>query len=177
MKKSDILSMPDYFYTYINLVEDGELNLCLNKYLHEISKINIKELEALGDQVYAPNKWTVKDIIQHVIDTERILCYRALRFARNDRNELPGFEENSFAENTTANNRSIKDMLDEFAIVRKGSIALFNNFNDEMLNRSGKASGREISVLALGFVLTGHQIHHFNIIKERYLPLLQQTVE
>ena len=172
MKKSDILSMPDYFYTYTNLVEDEDLKFCLNKYLNTILKINVSELDALGDKVYAPHKWTVKDIIQHVIDTERIMTYRALRFARNDKKELPGFDEEFFARNTTADKRTINDLLDEFAIVRKGSIALFNNFNDEMLSTIGKANEREISPLALGFVITGHQIHHFNIIRERYLSLL-----
>lgn len=177
MKKTEIISLPEYFYNYLNLLEDEDLNFCLNKNLEEIKSINIKELEALGNKVYAPNKWTVKDILQHIIDTERIMAYRALRFARNDKNELEGFDEDYFAENTTAESRTIKDLMDEFILVRKGSISLFNSFNNEMLKTTGKANGKEVSVVALGFIICGHQKHHLNIIKQRYIPLLEYIKE
>lgn len=118
---------------------------------------------------YAEGKWTIKEIIQHLIDSERVFAYRALRFSRNDKTALPGFEENSYVENTDAENRNLKDMLTELALVRQSSIMLFKSFSQEQLMRKGMASGFQVSVRALGFLITAHQNHHIKIFKERYL--------
>ncbi|MDQ3191088.1 MAG: DinB family protein [Bacteroidota bacterium] len=174
MKKSEIVSLPIYFNAYFNLLKEEDLNLCLEKSLNEITELNIEQLLKLRDKIYAPKKWTIKDILQHLIDTERIMSYRALRFARKDKNEIEGFDEDSFAENTTAKNRTVNDLLEEYILVRKSSVFLFKNFSDQMLKTTGKANGKEISVLALGFIICGHQKHHFNIIEQRYIPLLEQ---
>lgn len=172
MKKSQIAKMPEFFDRYIHLVEDIELIDALEKYDAMEKLIDAETLHRLGDKRYAPGKWTVKDIVQHVTDNERIQSYRALRFARNDKTPLPGYEENLFAGNARAGERSLDDLLEEFRAVRRSGILLFKGFSDEMLNREGTCYNISISVLALGFVLAGHQIHHINIIKERYLPLL-----
>ncbi|WP_291116072.1 DinB family protein [Flavobacterium sp. UBA6135] len=118
---------------------------------------------------YAEGKWTIKDILQHLIDAERIFAYRALRIARNDTTPLPGFEENDYVETAHANRRSVNDLLEEFVIVRKGTMSLFSTFTDEQLSRMGIASDNPVSVRAIGFIILGHQKHHEKIIKERYL--------
>lgn len=172
MKRSDIDPMPAFFDRYINLVEDVDVLEALEIHSPEVLFSEVDALEALGDSVYAPGKWTVKDIIQHCIDTERIMSYRALRFARNDQTPLPGFEENDYAQNSLASERALEDLLDEFEIVRAATLAQFQNFNDKMLHRSGQASSSTISAGALGFTIVGHTIHHRNVIRGRYLPLL-----
>ena len=118
---------------------------------------------------YAAGKWTLKELIQHIIDTERVFCYRALSFARNDQASLPGFDQDVFVDNAAANNRDYYDLLDEMKVLRKSSIQLFKSFSKEALLRIGVASNNKISVRALGYLFSGHQIHHINIVKERYL--------
>jgi len=172
MKRSDIFPLPHYFDRYIQLVEDIELLKGLETALEQFRAYDFTLLEQLGNKAYAEGKWTVKDILQHIIDTERIMGYRALRFARQDTTALPGFDENLFAATANAERRSIQLIASDFIAARQNSIALFKSFDDEMLMQKGIAFKSEISVLALGFVLIGHQEHHFGVIKERYLPLL-----
>jgi hypothetical protein len=172
MKKSDVHPMPQFFDRYIHLAEDDEIVSSLEKNLHVLENLNREQLEKLGDRVYAPDKWTIKDIFQHMIDNERIQTYRALRFSRNDKTVLPGYDENLLAQNTNIAQQSLKSILEEFKLVRQSSIVLYKSFNDEMLLRTGICNQIEISVLALGFMLSGHQIHHLNVIRERYLSLL-----
>lgn len=172
MKKEAINPMPKFFDRYINQVEDIDLVEGLEKYSPDVVFSDREKLLALRDQVYAPGKWTIKDILQHVIDNERIMTYRALRFSRNDQTKLPGYDEDLLAANTNASNRTVEDLMEEFRVVRKATICLFKGMNDEMVQRSGVASQNEISSLALGFVIIGHPIHHYRVIEERYFPLL-----
>jgi hypothetical protein len=164
--------MPQFFDRYINKVSDIPVVEALEQYPRIESAIDKHLLEALGDKVYAPGKWTIRDIVQHITDNERVQAYRAMRISRNDQTVLPGYDENLFADNTNAANSSLDDLLEEFAITRQSNIMLFKSFTDEMLQRTGTCYTVSISPLALGFVLAGHQLHHINIIKERYLPLL-----
>ncbi|AZQ65422.1 DinB family protein [Flammeovirga pectinis] len=172
MNKKELPFMPEYFDRYINLTEDNNVVDVLSESITKINSDFVEQLEKLGTQVYAANKWTALDLLQHLIDTERILAYRALRFAREDKTPIPGFEENDYAVNSMANHRELSDLINEFQAVRLGTIALFKSFSDEMLLQVGTASGQEISVLALGFTIVGHQIHHMNILDERYFPML-----
>ena len=172
MTKSEIPVMPQFFDRYINQVDNIFLMDALQQTPTFGQYIPASTLEAIGDLRYAPNKWMVKDILQHVIDTERIISYRALRFARNDKTELPGYDEEIFGQTAHATRRTIADLYDEFAAVRQSSILLFGSFDNEMLLRTGVCFHQNISVLALGFVLVGHARHHAKIIRERYLPLL-----
>lgn len=171
MKQSDIKSMPEYFDRYIKSVEDIELTDALSKYSVKLFYPYLEKLTETGNKTYAPGKWTVKDILQHLIDSERVFCYRALRFARNDKTELPGYDENKFASEALADLRTLEDMLKEMDSVRKSSIELFGSFSDKMLMRDGICFNKNISVLAIGFVIAGHTFHHFNFIKENYLTL------
>jgi uncharacterized damage-inducible protein DinB len=147
----------------VELIE--ELEICLHEFIRFVQNIPMDKF----DYRYAEGKWTIKDIIQHVIDTERIFAYRALRISRNDTTPLPGFEENDYVENTKANERGIQDLLAEFSAVRYATLFLFKSFSEEQLKRIGTASGTVISVRAIGFIIIGHQKHHQNVFQERYL--------
>ncbi|WP_299523328.1 DinB family protein [Winogradskyella sp.] len=118
---------------------------------------------------YAKDKWTIKDILLHIIDAERIFAYRALRIARGDTTPLAGFEQNNYVLNGNATSRTFKSITDEYKAVRNATISLFGSFNDNMLQRVGKASGSAVSVRALGYIITGHENHHLHIIEEHYL--------
>lgn len=172
MKKSEINPMPQFFDRYINLVEDIDIFEAFEKYSPARVYAESEKLNALNDLAYAEGKWSVKDILQHVIDNERIMSYRAMRFSRNDKTALPGYDEEFLAANTIAHERSIEDLMQEFDQVRQGTISLFKSMNDEMMLRSGFAYKSDISALALGFVIIGHPVHHVNVIRERYYPLL-----
>lgn len=118
---------------------------------------------------YEIGKWSPKDILQHLIDSERVFAYRALRFARFDSINLPGYEENDYADVANATSRTIEDLLEEYKIVKLASIHLFKSFSEKMLLNIGQANNAPVSVKAIGFIISGHEIHHINIIKERYL--------
>jgi uncharacterized damage-inducible protein DinB len=118
---------------------------------------------------YAEGKWTMKEIMVHISDDERIYAYRALRFARGDATDLPGFDQDAYAIQSNANERDIKDILDEFATVRQATISLFEAFDSKALMRAGMADGRIMSVRAAAYHIAGHEMRHINIIRERYL--------
>jgi hypothetical protein len=171
MKKSDIQPMPAYFDRYINLVEDINLEDAFDKSVRQLNEIDLSRLLEVGSSVYAPGKWTLNDIIAHMADTERIFDYRALRFARGDRTPLQGFDQDLFASHATADDRPLADLLDELKVLRRSTVSLFRGFDRQMLLRSGKGGPAEISVLAIGYTIIGHQIHHLGVIEEKYLPL------
>ncbi|PWA08927.1 DinB family protein [Flavobacterium laiguense] len=158
-----------FYATYIKAIENveliEELEICLHDFIKFVQNIPMDKF----DFRYAEGKWTIKDIIQHLIDAERVFSYRALRISRNDKTPLPGFEENDYVDNTNANGRSIQDLLTEFSAVRHSSLLLFKSFSDEQLTRIGIASGQEVSVRAIGFIIIGHQKHHQKVFQERYL--------
>ena len=160
-----------YFEQYIKLVSIEEKSIVDYLYdtQYEFDNILRKLPEEKGNFAYAEGKWTLKELIQHIIDTERIFCYRALCFARNDKTELPGFDQDLFVKNDNANHRDYYELLDEMQTLRTSTIQLFKSFTDEVLLSIGTASGNKISVRALGYLFSGHQLHHLNIVKERYL--------
>lgn len=160
---------PQYFSHYINLVENNNVVNAMKSNLTEFVAFTENIPEEKHNFKYQENKWTIKDVVRHIIDTERIFSYRALRFARLDKTELPGFNENDFASNVNTTFTTMKDLLEEFVLVRKSTIKLFESFSQEILPIKGIASGKQMSVLAAGFVICGHAIHHTNVIKERYL--------
>lgn len=172
MKITDIQTgeYAPYQEAYLALVSDEwtlteELEVSLAKFIDFVRDIPMVKY----DYRYAEGKWDIKDIIQHVIDTERIFAYRALRIARGDTTPLPGFEENSYAVAADAGRRHLQELLTELSLVRHSTINLFKSFRAEDLLRTGTASGYHVSARALGFVLIGHQNHHVKIFKERYL--------
>jgi DinB superfamily len=174
MRKTEVKKMPQYFDRYINLTDDVDHIEALAISLHELENFPKEKWEALGDKVYAPGKWTAKDILQHYIDTERVFTYRMTAFARNDKQTMLPFDEEKYAQHTNANNRTINDLLDELILVRKGYIALYKSFTDEMLMRSGKGfNGTEYCVLSMAFMIAGHQRWHIKVVEEKYYSLLE----
>ena len=147
----------------VNLFE--ELEISLHDFIKFVQNIPMDKF----DYRYAKDKWTIKDIIQHIIDAERIFSYRALRISRNDKTPIQSFEENDYVENTDANSRSIQELLTEFSAVRHSNILMFKSFSEEQLTRMGIASNHPISVRAIGFLIIGHQNHHQRVFQERYL--------
>lgn len=125
--------------------------------------------EAKAGHRYAEGKWSVKEVIQHMIDAERIFAYRALRFARNDGKPLQGFDEDSYAPESRADRRDLPGLVEEYAMVSAATLALFGSFDTEMLLRSGTANDQPMSVRAAGWVIAGHALHHLHVIEERYL--------
>ncbi len=118
---------------------------------------------------YAPGKWTVKELLQHLIDCERVFAYRALCIARNDKTPLPGFDENLYADNCQPNSRTPDSMIAEYQTVRDSTLHLFRSLENDALGHIGTTSGQPASPLSIGFVIAGHELHHIDIIKERYL--------
>ncbi|MCY7360121.1 MAG: DinB family protein [Rudanella sp.] len=169
MTKSDITVMSGFFDRYINLAPNIDLIDALTQGISPETLLPTQTMTDLGDYRYAPGKWTAKDIVQHLIDTERILAYRALRFARNHQTILPGFEEDDFARHANAAKRTITDLYDEYAQQHQLTVTLFRSFDEEMLQRIGICFNQTVSVLALGFILVGHPMHHANVVRERYL--------
>ncbi|MDW7694800.1 DinB family protein [Flammeovirgaceae bacterium SG7u.111] len=170
MKRSDIQNMPQFFDRYILKVDDIELLEGLENSLTWFDE-RLEQITAVQDKIYAPGKWTPKNIIQHISDNERIQATRAMRFMRNDKTVLPGYDEQLLGGNTNADNLPLEAIIEEFKELRKASITLFKNSSDEMLMRTGICYNVEISALALGFMLIGHQMHHLQVMEERYFSL------
>ncbi|WP_179353750.1 DinB family protein [Winogradskyella vidalii] len=159
-----------YYQTYIDKVNSGiSVVESLKKNLDVVVSFYSGIPKAKHDFSYAEGKWTVKDVLLHVIDTERIFAYRALRIARFDGTALPGFEHNDYVEAASANHRTFTSLVEEYKSVREATITLFSSFSSEALLQIGEASGFPISVRAIGFIIVGHDHHHAQIIKERYL--------
>ena len=161
---------PAYAHIYIDLLPNDGLIL---KHLQENVKATQQLVAAIPEarllHRYAEGKWTIKEILQHVVDDECIYLYRALRFARNDATELPGFDQDHYARYSGANQREVGDILHEFGLLRQLTVAFFNSLDDAALTRSGVADGKRVSVRALAYHIAGHELRHRNIIKERYL--------
>ncbi len=172
MKKSDINPMPDYFDRYINLVADVELPQAFDDSIRQLDELDKNLLKKIGDTKPAPNKWTAKEIIQHVIDFERILSFRAMLFARREGSIPQSVDQDRLAKNMRAEKRLIDSLIAELKAVRASTKAMFDSFDEEMLLAKGTNWKYEISVLAMGFAVLGHQIHHFKIIEENYYSLL-----
>ena len=157
-----------FYQTYINYTSGKDYSILVQQYNDRIIESwNAIPVEKVN-YAYGPNKWTIKQMFQHVIDTERIFAYRALAIARKEPAALTGFDENEYAKNGTAINRNWKDMLVEWRVVRQSTNLLFASFTEEQNKAIGTASGNPISVNAIGFIIFGHALHHLHILKERY---------
>lgn len=169
MTKPDFNTLPDFHKRYVQHVKDYDLLEAMKISSRETLSLVRSISEEKGEHRYATGKWSIKEVLCHMMDTERILAYRALRFARNDKTNLAGFEENDYAPEANAENRKIKQLAEEMERLRMTTIDLFENFTPEMLKRKGLANNLELSVLNLGYIISGHESHHRTILKERYL--------
>lgn len=160
---------PPYFSTYIDKVVQGNIAEAFFDQQATVNDFFDRITEEKSNEAYAPGKWTLKELLQHIIDAERIFAYRSLSIARKEQNSLPGFDENEYAANSGANSRSWQSIVEEMKAVRSSTKLLFDSFSDEMLNQSGLSNNKSITVNALGFIIVGHLVHHVGVIKERYL--------
>ncbi len=158
-----------YYEPYIKILNDEGLVKMMLKTGADFEQF----IETIPDEklhyAYADEKWTVAEVILHIIDAERVFQYRSLRFARNDKTDLLGFEQNDYVPFSEANTRSKGSLLAEFTALRKSTVELFKNLTPKMLLREGKANGNAISVRAIGFIVSGHVKHHQKVLMERYL--------
>ncbi len=159
----------EYYHRYISLVPENDIASAFTSQTAVVLEFLDHLPEKKLNYAYAPGKWTIKQVLQHIIDAERIFAYRALRFARLDETPLPGFEENDYAEVANVEHRKWTDMIEEFQMVRSASEHLFLSLDEDELLRSGTASNTRMSVRSLGYVIIGHSLHHMRIVKERYL--------
>ncbi len=158
-----------FYQTYIDACSIDELVIGLTNNLENSLNLFRSIPFEKEEYSYDVGKWTIKELLQHLIDSERIFAYRALRIAREDKTNIPGYEHNDYVPVSRANNRKYTDLVEEFEAVRKSSIALFKSLDDVMLKSLGSANNDVISVRAIGFIIVGHYNHHQNVIKERYL--------
>ncbi|MEM6523485.1 MAG: DinB family protein [Bacteroidota bacterium] len=168
MPKPSNDSIPQFYQRYIDAVQHDNLIPALINGGNTTIDLLRSIPEASAHYRYAKDKWSISEVINHMMDAERVFCYRALRFSRNDSTELPGFNENAWATETNANGRKLYKLIEEYVNLRASTVDLFSSFNDEVLTRSGTASGVKMSVLTLGFLVAGHEQHHCKILVDRY---------
>ena len=160
---------PTYFQKYVDQVPEEDLAAAFSNQLPVIKDFLNAITEEKSMYAYAPGKWTIKEVLQHMIDTERIFNYRALCFSRKEAASLPGFDENDYAANSNANTRNWKDMIEEFVTLRQSTQHMFKSFTDEMLATSGISNNNPATVNSVGFITLGHFYHHKKVMEERYL--------
>ncbi len=159
-----------FYENYIQLAtKQGKISKALKQNTKDLISVLENIPRKKIDYAYAEGKWTIKQLVQHMIDAERVFAYRALRFARYDQTPLAGFDENKWADTADVSARGWKEMLREFSQLRKSNILMIASFSKEELAATGTASEKEISVAALCFIIAGHAEHHLNILRERYL--------
>jgi len=169
MPRPDLSRVPEFYHGYISKVKEADLGSALKSSTKELFDLLRSIPAEKHDHRYAEGKWTVKEVVQHMLDGERVFTYRALRFARKDDTPLPGFDENLFAQTAKADKRSWNDLVDEFAALRKATESMFASFDNEQLEQSGIASENSTYVLGIGYIVAGHVNHHCQVIKDRYL--------
>ena len=157
-----------FYHRYVESVPDGDVVELLRSGGRELLEAIRRIPEARAGHRYGPEKWTIRQVIGHLIDAERIFTYRALRFARGDRTMLPGFDENVYVETAGSDQRTLADLARELAAVRESTVLLFESLPDEAWIRHGNANGKDMSVRALAYIAAGHPRHHHRILRERY---------
>jgi uncharacterized damage-inducible protein DinB len=172
MKRPEATEYADYYAKYISKVPGTDLLKVLESERLQMLQLFAGRPEPHGNFQYAPEKWTVKQTLGHISDTERIFAYRALRIGRGDKTPLPGFEQDDFVRNGGHAERTLTDLAEEFSAVRAASIALFRSFDEKAWSQRGIASEKEVTARAIGFMVAGHQIHHRMILEERYFPAI-----
>jgi len=168
-KRPSVGDFDKYYQKYVDLVEDdnvlGQMKYGLSRNIQFFNDIKVDQ----WNHRYEPGKWSVKEVLQHVVDTERIMSYRALRVARNDMTPMPGFEQDDYIKTVDLEATDPTDIINEYFAVRKASLAMFSSFEGSVWDRKGTASDNPITVLALAYIIAGHEIHHLDVLKKKYL--------
>ena len=168
LPRSEIIPA-EFYQPYIDLIKENDVHKALEKNTRQFRKFLKRIPRKKIDYAYAEGKWTIREMLQHIIDAERVFSYRAVAFSRLDTTPLPGFDENTWAANAGAEERSWNELQEEWRLLRKSNILLFESFSDHQLGFHGQANGRPLNAFTLGFIIPGHVAHHMRIIKERYL--------
>jgi hypothetical protein len=168
MKRPESGEYAAYYANYITKVPGSDVLSVLESQRLQMLQLFAGRSERDGSFRYAPGKWSVKEVLGHIADAERIFTYRALRFARADQTALPGFEQDDYVRSGAFGERTLAGLVEEFGAVRSASISLFRSFKEDVWSRRGKADGKEVSVRALAFITAGHQMHHRIVLEERY---------
>ncbi len=158
-----------YYKSYIARVPGDDVVAALTNQISSSQNLIRGIPEEKGDFRYAEGKWNIRELIGHVIDTERVMAYRALRFARNDPTPLAGFDQDPYVKYSNSEGRSLDSLRNEFTLLREANLCMFLNFDEDAWGRTGTANGHPVSARALSYIIAGHEIHHFNILRERYL--------
>jgi uncharacterized damage-inducible protein DinB len=169
MKRPDLARVPQFYHKYINLVPGDDLNALLQENKRVIGDFLAAIPEEKWSFRYAEGKWSIRELVQHLIDSERIFAYRALCIARGETASLPGFDENNYAALSNADARNKKSLLQELYTVQSATALLFQSFDEEQLERTGTANNKPMQVRTIGFIAVGHMLHHKNVLQERYL--------
>lgn len=162
-------TVPHFYKNYVKQIEETDLLQALRISGHRALELVHSIPEEKADLRYAPEKWSIRELLCHMLDAERIFAYRALRFARLDKTPLAGWDENAYAPQANAAGRSLQKITVDMAHLRSSTIDLFESFSPEMLTRKGMANNNELSVIALGFIIAGHETHHCQVLSDRYL--------
>lgn len=157
-----------YYGKYVSLIAEDDIVAALEKQPPEIVALLSTRKEADGDFRYAPGKWSVKEVLGHVIDTERVFSYRALRIARNDQTPMEGFEQDDYVKYGPFGQCNLAGLVEEFKSVRQATLTLFRGLDEAAWVRRGVANKNEVSVRAIAYIIAGHELHHRNILKEKY---------
>jgi len=168
ISRSEIIPGASY-QAYIDLVKEDDILTAIEKNGRQFRKVLAAIPRKKHDHAYAEGKWTVREMVQHVIDCERVFAYRALRFSRMDPTPLPGFDEQQWGPHSGGSERRWKDLLEEFKVVRMSTIYLYRSLSDEQLRFTGQANQSPQNAFTLGFIIPGHVAHHIRMLKERYL--------
>jgi DinB family protein len=164
-----------HYHTYVSLVTTDDVLGALDSQRLQTSQLLAARSERDGNFRYAPGKWSVKEVIGHLSDAERIFSYRALRIARGDATPLATFDQDDYIRSGNFGERTLADLSQEFSLVRAASIALFGSLADEAWARRGVASEKEVTVRAMAYIIAGHELHHRNILAERYFPAIPRA--
>ena len=169
MPRPDLQQVPAFYHRYINLAPGNDVKKVIREQTAQLIRFLSKIPEKKRSYRYARGKWSVQEVLQHMIDAERVFAYRALCFARKDKTPLPSFDENAYAANARAARRQWKDLMEELKSVRRSTELLFDSLGKEQLQHTGTANNNPVSVMAIGFIIAGHANHHLQVLRERYL--------
>ena len=164
-----------FYETYVSLVKSNDIVTALETQRLQTAQLFAARSERDGNFRYAPDKWTVKEVVGHLSDSERIFAYRALRIARGDQTPLSGFEQDDYVRSGNFGSRTLADLAEEFALVRAASVALFKSLENEAWERRGSANKNEVTVRALAYIIAGHELHHRGMLEERYFPAIPRA--
>lgn len=169
VKRPDAKDYSEYYHNYVQHVPEGDILDILDKQADLLGRFFAGVNEEKSLYRYEEGKWSIREVVGHLLDVERIFSYRAFRFSRGDQTELPGFDENSYVPKGNYDQHDITELVEEFYLLRKATVSMFRGFDKKMWELSGKANGAAMSVRAVAWILAGHLIHHMKVIQSRYL--------